>query len=320
MPSASMPGSGPRAPALPDGVWRRLAGAAAAPARWVMALLLLAGGAAIGAEPLVARVAPLPYFYEAAVSIVVIRPTAGTLARLAPLLGDRERGIRATFHLDGGGAGEESMASAVREARRWGHELGIHVAAGSRAAPAPVEGRFTSSGDAPAAGSSAHVRSDLAGPVPTVPDPDAVPMVVEDDPTPERLAALLDGMIARRSWSVVAVPGERVPDEAWDEIMHRHDRLWDAPVVEVLRYRQEALAARVEVSATDPDRIMVSVADGLDDEAYDLPLTMAIARPRDWSGFSAHQAGAEVWHGLIAGELRFQGVPDRGPVVLTRTR
>ncbi len=80
--------------------------------------------------------------------------------------------------------------------------------------------------------------------------------------------------------------------------------LWTAPMGDVFRYSTERMAARLEIEALQPGRIMLRLEDGLDDEVFDRPLTIELTLPEEyWNGFSG--AVVESSNGQVRAEAQW---------------
>ena len=80
-----------------------------------------------------------------------------------------------------------------------------------------------------------------------------------------------------------------VSDDKFSKLlgMTQDPDLWTAPLGEVFRYSTERMAARLEIEALQPGRIMLRLEDGLDDKVFDQPLTVELTLPEEyWNGFS----------------------------------
>jgi|GEM_PF-1971448 len=71
--------------------------------------------------------------------------------------------------------------------------------------------------------------------------------------------------------------------EALLEMVAAED-LWTAPFGEVYRYSRERNRAHLVVEAMYPDRIFLRVEDGLDDQVFNIPLTVELSLPQSLEG------------------------------------
>jgi len=92
---------------------------------------------------------------------------------------------------------------------------------------------------------------------------------------------------------------------------------------DVTCYAQQRDAATVTVTEKKPDRIAFEVTDYLDDHYFDYPLTIKIALDDTWDRIAATQAGKPTDAKLVRRSGKtyamVKAVPDRGPVVVTKT-
>ena len=74
------------------------------------------------------------------------------------------------------------------------------------------------------------------------------------------------------------------------------------------------------------DQIAVTLTDNLDDEIFNLPLTVKCQIPDDWSEVEAQlpdgtTVSLEAFPGVYTGTyVRFDVVPDSGKVILTKAK
>ncbi len=108
------------------------------------------------------------------------------------------------------------------------------------------------------------------------------------------------------------------------EYLKEHDaELWTASFSEVVRYIKERDAATLTELETAEGLIRLQLSDGLDDEVFDLPLTLRRPLPEGWGDAAVLQNGSVVPSKLTEVDgvkfLMFDVVPDRGEIVLQCT-
>ena len=96
---------------------------------------------------------------------------------------------------------------------------------------------------------------------------------------------------------------------------------------DITLYAREREKAKIEVevlgSEDDPERIEMTVSDGLDNAVFDQPLTVVFDLPPDWSGepFFVAQDGERLSeYAFDAAEARVSLKPNEQPYVLSRMR
>ena len=100
-------------------------------------------------------------------------------------------------------------------------------------------------------------------------------------------------------------------------------KVWCAYFEDAVIYTEEVRHAKVFSSILE-DEITVSVTDDLDNEIYNLPLTVKCQVPDDWTSVMAEMPDGtvtklETFPGIAAGTyVHIDVVPDSGDVILTK--
>ncbi len=126
---------------------------------------------------------------------------------------------------------------------------------------------------------------------------------VMSDDSSEKWRQKIETARKRQGWLLFSLHGidngQMAPNEiGWQPVseakfsallgMAQASDLWTAPLGEVVRYSTERMAARLEIEALLPGRIMLRLDDGLDDEVFDRPLTIELTLPEEyWNGFTS---------------------------------
>lgn len=97
--------------------------------------------------------------------------------------------------------------------------------------------------------------------------------------------------------------------------------IWTGTFTEVLLYARQRDSAQVVTHIREPDRIVFTLTDALDDALFDAPLTVKVRLPPEWKSARAAQNDKPLPLALVEREgARFalvDAVPDRGAVTLT---
>ncbi|MDB5047884.1 MAG: polysaccharide deacetylase [Fibrobacteres bacterium] len=109
-----------------------------------------------------------------------------------------------------------------------------------------------------------------------------------------------------------------------DHLMAQGSRIWIAPFATVAEYAAERQAARITPGAATDSTLAFTVKDGLPDSLYGQPLSLSCPAPRGWRNARAKQGNLHKWcefePGPEGGLIRFEAVPDRGAVVISRRK
>ena len=91
-----------------------------------------------------------------------------------------------------------------------------------------------------------------------------------------------------------------------------------------MQYGQERDTAHLEVKSAAADKIVLSLADEMDDTRFDFPLTVKVRVSPSWKAVRAEQGGRPVEAKLLehdgATYALVQVVPDRGDIGLEEQR
>ena len=99
------------------------------------------------------------------------------------------------------------------------------------------------------------------------------------------------------------------------------DRIWFGTFPAVAKYGQERDTATLATVSSAPSRIVLSLADRMDDTLFDEPLTLKVRLPGAWGAVRATQGGKPVAARIVehdgAAYALVDAIPDRGEIVLT---
>lgn len=104
-----------------------------------------------------------------------------------------------------------------------------------------------------------------------------------------------------------------------DGLKQRRDRgeLWVTDHVSQHRYEKERQGASLRTLEATDERVRLDLTSTADPRFYDLPLTLVTRVPDSWRQATVKQGGRSVSVKVRAGEVRFQAVPNGGPITLT---
>ena len=98
------------------------------------------------------------------------------------------------------------------------------------------------------------------------------------------------------------------------------DRIWFGTFPAVAKYGQERDTATLKTVSSGAKRVVLSLADRMDDALFDEPLTLKVRLPDAWKTVRAAQGGKPVAARLVehdgAAYALVDAVPDRGEIVL----
>lgn len=150
------------------------------------------------------------------------------------------------------------------------------------------------------------------------------------------LKPILDEALNRTAWVILVYHNIGNPNGFgwydWGEFQKDMQSIvnrdfWTAPMNDITLYAREREKAKIEVevlgSEDDPERIEMTVSDGLDNAVFDQPLTVVFDLPPDWSGepFFVAQDGERLSeYAFDAAEARVSLKPNEQPYVLSRMR
>ncbi len=110
--------------------------------------------------------------------------------------------------------------------------------------------------------------------------------------------------------------------EGFEYLESKEGEIWFGLFREVVQYGQERETASLVVPSAGPDEVELTLTDEMDDEAFDLPLTLKIRVDDSWTDFQAVQDGVCLDTKFVEydGEryLLADAVPDGGEIVLSR--
>ena len=99
------------------------------------------------------------------------------------------------------------------------------------------------------------------------------------------------------------------------------DRIWFGTFPAVAKYGQERDTATLKTVSSDARRVVLSLADRMDDALFDEPLTLKVRLPDAWKTVRAAQVGKPVAARVVQHEgaayALVDAVPDRGEIVLS---
>lgn len=99
------------------------------------------------------------------------------------------------------------------------------------------------------------------------------------------------------------------------------DRIWFGTFPDVAKYGQERDTATLATVSSAPSRLVLSLADRMDDTLFDEPLTLKVRLPGAWGAVRATQGGKPVAARIVehdgAAYALVDAVPDRGEIVIT---
>jgi chitin deacetylase len=117
--------------------------------------------------------------------------------------------------------------------------------------------------------------------------------------TYKSLNAYLNFVLRNTTWMIEMYHG--FDGQFWDpiplELFRKHmidiaknsDKLWIAPVRDVVRYRKERQSAVVSFDSITESKITFYLNDTLDDQVFDLPLSLKVLLPLEWSNLIVKQ-------------------------------
>lgn len=131
--------------------------------------------------------------------------------------------------------------------------------------------------------------------------PEALRLV--DDAVASGTAGHLDFHGVGGDW--LSAPAEML-EAVLERLAERRDEIWLAPTIDCLKYAAERDATRIETVSSEANRLELRLSTGLDAAFYDLPLTVEVDVPKEWTRCRIEAAG------LSPSEAR----PDNGLVRL----
>jgi peptidoglycan/xylan/chitin deacetylase (PgdA/CDA1 family) len=122
-----------------------------------------------------------------------------------------------------------------------------------------------------------------------------------------------------RGWAVLLFhkASKKEVRELFDRLQANEDKFWIQPFTVVARYAQERESSQLVVTRADADRIDFTLTDSMDDERYNVPLTIKL-RTDGWNKVKAVQDGKLIPARIVnhddATYVLVDAVPDRGAV------
>jgi peptidoglycan/xylan/chitin deacetylase (PgdA/CDA1 family) len=109
------------------------------------------------------------------------------------------------------------------------------------------------------------------------------------------LLAQAEPAFAGHNWGVFCFHGVggdwlSITPEALDELaayLERHPEIWTAPFGDVVRYIQERKSVSVQIIHNGPASLDLELQWPMDKRIYDVPLTLKVQLPSDWTAVSA---------------------------------
>jgi peptidoglycan/xylan/chitin deacetylase (PgdA/CDA1 family) len=102
----------------------------------------------------------------------------------------------------------------------------------------------------------------------------------------------------------------------------KENKVWVGTFREVVQYGQERDTAKVSVTSNAADKIVLNLTDTVDDDKFDMPLTVKVRIDPSWKTVEATQSGKAVEAKVIdhdgAAFALVQPVPDRGEVTIRK--
>ncbi len=107
-----------------------------------------------------------------------------------------------------------------------------------------------------------------------------------------------------------------------DNLAKYKDRIWIGTFPAVAKYGQERDTATLKTVSSTPDRIVLSLADRMDDKLFDEALTLKVRLPDAWRTVKATQGGKPIHATRVEHEghpyALVDAVPDRGEITLVK--
>lgn len=98
---------------------------------------------------------------------------------------------------------------------------------------------------------------------------------------------------------------------------HR-DQFWTATFSDVAKYARERDAAQITLTTASDKQINISIATGLSSDIYNVPLTLKLTLPDDWTGATVEQHGATTEISASDGTIVFDAQPDGSTVTVRK--
>lgn len=107
-----------------------------------------------------------------------------------------------------------------------------------------------------------------------------------------------------------------------DGLQERRDRgdLWITDHISATKYEREVKTARVRTLEATGKKIALELKADTDAQLYDEPLTLITQVPDKWTKCTVAQGQTSVEAVAEKGQLRFEALPDGGPITLTTAK
>lgn len=148
------------------------------------------------------------------------------------------------------------------------------------------------------------------------------------------MTSWIDTTLAHNNiWLVLVFHG--IDSLGWEPLSHqeltqyfrfikdREDSLWVAPFGTVARYMRERMGSRV-TSTMENDSIKIGLSDSLDEQTYNVPLTLKTYVPNDWQKIQVTQGDNNIEASHPAKDekglyILYPALPGGGPIVLHKS-
>ena len=100
--------------------------------------------------------------------------------------------------------------------------------------------------------------------------------------------------------------------------LQKEGKMWVATIDEAAAYTLEKMEGRISVLEKSDEKIRFALTDTLDDAVYDMPLTLNVNLPEEWTDAKVTQNGAKIPGKIKDGVLTINVKPDSGEVVISK--
>jgi hypothetical protein len=268
------------------------------------------------------RIARWPSFYRGAIALVVDESDEKVVRDMARSLADREHPDWVSFMADP--ATVSARTGLWQDVDHWGHELAWP--AGLKALPANLSLTRTTrlftvgakDADLIVDGKQTEYRG----------IPDGLTSVRSfhlAEGSEATMRSLMERVIANRSLAIVTYGARGKDFELQVNALHdRHAELWNGPADRILRYAAEARNAVLTGPEKQAQSLAFELTDNLPNAVYREPLSIQVQLPsREWRSVAVTQGGKPIPGIVLTGHegntfVRFQAVPDDGPIRITK--
>ena len=119
-------------------------------------------------------------------------------------------------------------------------------------------------------------------------------------------------------YSIGATGREYIPEDKFQTMLStvelQDEYLWVASFGEIAMYHQMRRNARIEYLQVEKGSWTMYLEDDLDDEIYNMPLTVQVMKPIDCDAIRITQNGEKIQFHQDWRTLQFNAVPDKGPI------